>query len=245
MDRCGAPSGTPARPPHPDVELADIVRLHGEAFRRSHVLTTDQHAVLRAIERCRTAVLGGHLDVCLACGHAHPSYNSCRNRHCPKCQGLAQARWVARRLKRVLPTHYFHVVFTLPPALRSLARRYPRQVYRLFFDAVSETLLELGRDPEWLGADLGITAVLHTWTRELTFHPHLLSRAMHYPASGEDAADSSRFQPRRHRIIRASKAWRENRGPMRSGAKPLCARVRCRSAARTLRARRASSPRLW
>jgi hypothetical protein len=167
---CGSPSGAPTRPA---VELADIVREHGAAFRRDHILSTDQHAVLRAIERCRTAVLGGHLDVCIACGHERPAYNSCRNRHCPKCQSLAQARWVAKRMARVLPTHYFHVVFTLPAPLRSLARRNQRPIFDILFAAASETLLELGRDHKWLGAELGVTAVLHTWTRELVFHPHL------------------------------------------------------------------------
>ena len=165
-----APTGAPKRPA---VELADIVREHGEALRRTHTLTADQIAALRAIERCRTAVLGGHLGVCLACGHSEPAYNSCRNRHCPKCQSLAQARWVAKRMARILPTHYFHVVFTLPAPLRSLARRNRRAVFAMLFAAASETLLELGRDPKWLGAELGITAVLHTWTRELVFHPHL------------------------------------------------------------------------
>jgi len=168
---CDAPDG--ARRPRPVLELADIVREHGEAFRRAHALTPDQHAALRAIERCRTAVLGGHLDVCLACGRAEPSYNSCRNRHCPKCQSLAQARWIAGRLARILPTHYFHVVFTLPESLRPLVRRNSRTVFDMLFAAASETLLELGRDPEWLGAELGVTAVLHTWTRELTIHPHV------------------------------------------------------------------------
>jgi hypothetical protein len=167
---CGAPAGAPTRP---TVELADIVREHGETFRRARALTPDQHAVLRAIERCRTAVLGGHLDVCLACGRAEPAYNSCRNRHCPKCQSLAQARWVASRLARILPTHYFHVVFTLPAPLRELTRRNPRALFDMLFAAASETLLELGRDPKWLGAELGVTSVMHTWTRELVFHPHL------------------------------------------------------------------------
>jgi hypothetical protein len=166
-----APVG--ARRPRPAVELADIVREHGEAFRRVHALTPDQHAVLRAIERCRTAALGGHLDVCLACGRAEPSYNSCRNRHCPKCQSLTQARWIAGRLARILPTHYFHVVFTLPAPLRSLLRRNSRTIFDMLFAAASETLLELGRDPKWLGAELGVTAVLHTWTRKLTLHPHV------------------------------------------------------------------------
>jgi hypothetical protein len=168
LHACGVAAGA-----RPGVELADIVREHGDQLRRAHALTPDQHAVLRSIERCRTAVLGGHLDVCLACGHAEPAYNSCRNRHCPKCQSLAQARWVASRLARILPTHYFHVVFTLPAPLRSLARRNARTVFDLLFAAASETLLKLGRDAHWLGAELGVTAVLHTWTRELVFHPHL------------------------------------------------------------------------
>jgi hypothetical protein len=155
------------------VQLGDIVRLHGEALRRAHVLTPQQHAALRAIERCRTAALGGHLDVCLQCGHAEPAYNSCRNRHCPKCQALAQARWVAARSARILPTHYFHVVFTLPAELRALARANPHELFDMVFAAASETLLELGRDSRWLGAQLGVTAVLHTWTRELVFHPHV------------------------------------------------------------------------
>jgi hypothetical protein len=167
---CGAPRAAPHRTA---VELADIVRVHGAAFRRAHLLSPDQHAALRAIERCRTAVLGGHLDVCLQCGHSEPSYNSCRNRHCPKCQSLAQARWVAARSQRILPTHYFHVVFTLPAPLRAVTRRAPRAVFDMLFAAASETLLDLGRDRRWLGAQLGVTAVLHTWTRELVFHPHL------------------------------------------------------------------------
>jgi hypothetical protein len=128
---------------------------------------------MRSIERCRTAALGGHVDVCSSCGTATPSYNSCRNRHCPKCQGLAQAKWLEGRKQRILPTHYFHVVFTLPSELRPLARLNPRLVYGLLFEAASQTLLELGRDPERLGATLGITAVLHTWSRTLAYHPHV------------------------------------------------------------------------
>ena len=160
-------------PARPTLELADIVREHGEAYRRQHRLTPEQHAVLGAIVRCRTAELGGHVDVCLACGQSTPSYNSCRNRHCPKCQSLAQARWIEGRMARVLPTHYFHVVFTLPAELRPLAALHRREVFDLLFAAASATLLELGRDGRRLGADLGITMVLHTWARDLTFHPHV------------------------------------------------------------------------
>jgi len=128
---------------------------------------------MAAIETCRTAVLGGHGDVCQSCGHLEISYNSCRNRHCPKCQSLAQARWIALRTQRILPTHYFHLVFTLPAELRLLALRNRRPVFDLLFQAASETVLTLATDPKWLGGRLGMTAVLHTWTRELHFHPHL------------------------------------------------------------------------
>jgi hypothetical protein len=124
-----------------------------------------------AIEHCRTEVLGGHVDVCSACGDATPSYNSCRNRHCPKCQSLAQARWLEKRKLRLLPTHHFHVVFTLPSELRNLCRRNPRAIYDLLFACASQTLLDFGRGE--LAAQLGITAVLHTWTRDLRLHPHV------------------------------------------------------------------------
>lgn len=128
---------------------------------------------MRAIETCRTAVLGGHVDVCADCGHETPSYNSCRNRHCPKCRGLAQAKWIEQRRERILPVHYFHVVFTLPGELRPLAMYNRKLVYGLLFRAASRTLLTLGHDPARLGGLLGVTAVLHTWTRDLRFHPHL------------------------------------------------------------------------
>jgi hypothetical protein len=126
-----------------------------------------------AIEHCRTEVLGGHVDECSTCGHTTISYNSCRNRHCPKCQSLAQAKWIEARLERILPTHYFHVVFTLPASLRPSALRAPEPLYNLLFATASATLLELGRDPKRLGAQLAFTAVLHTWTRKLELHPHL------------------------------------------------------------------------
>jgi predicted Zn-ribbon and HTH transcriptional regulator len=137
-----------AAPKRPTLELADIVQKHGETFRQRHVLRPEQLAVLNAIERCRTALLGGHIDACRECGAEQQAYNSCRNRHCPKCQALSQARWVAQRMTRLLPTHYFHCVFTLPAQLRPLARRNANRVYSLLFEAASETLLELGRDPQ-------------------------------------------------------------------------------------------------
>jgi Putative transposase/Transposase zinc-binding domain len=163
----------PRTPSGRRLELADVVRAHGEALRHSRVLSPEQRAALRAIEQCRTAVLGGHLDVCSACGHERPSYNSCRNRHCPKCQALAQARWIDKRLERLLPVRYFHVVFTLPSELRDVAMRHREAVFDLLFASASQTLLALANDPKRLGAQLGVTMVLHTWTRDLRFHPHI------------------------------------------------------------------------
>jgi hypothetical protein len=157
----------------PTLEVADIVRAHGEAFVHAHVLLPEQHAVLRDVARCRTAALGGHADVCDACGRVDVAYNSCRNRHCPKCQSLAQARWIEQRMQRVLPTHAFHVVFTLPSELRGVALENREKLFHLLFASAAEALLDLGRDPKWLGAELGISSVLHTWTRELRFHPHV------------------------------------------------------------------------
>lgn len=170
MSHSGRSARTNERPP---IEVADIFRARGEMYRQQHTLTADQLKVMHAIETCRTAVLGGHLDVCDSCGYSHPSYNSCRNRHCPKCQSLVQAKWLHERLERLLPVSYFHVVFTLPAPLRPLCRRNPKRLYGLLFECASDTLLTLGQDKERLGGQLGITAVLHTWTRELTFHPHL------------------------------------------------------------------------
>jgi hypothetical protein len=165
---CAAEKAACARPPF---EIADVVRVHGEAFARSHVVTPEQAAALRAIARCRTAALGGHLDVCVDCGHERPSYNSCRNRHCPKCQALAQAKWIAEREARILPTTHFHVVFTIPSELHALARFRREEVFDVLFTAAARALLDLGR--QRLAAELGATMVLHTWTRDLRFHPHV------------------------------------------------------------------------
>lgn len=151
-------------------DIADIVRAHRGALEAETCLSPAQQQVLSAIERCRTAVLGGHLDVCRSCGHKHPAYNSCRNRHCPKCQALRQEQWIAARAERLLPAQHFHVVFTLPQELRSLAKVLPRPVFDALFSAASSTLSDLAESR--LGATLGITMVLHTWTRDLRFHPH-------------------------------------------------------------------------
>jgi hypothetical protein len=142
-----------------------------QKFAQSRALTPEQAAVLRAIARCRTAELGGHLDVCVDCGHERPSYNSCHNRHCPKCQSIEQAKWIAEREARILPTAHFHVVFTIPSELHTLARFRREEVFDLLFKATARTLLDLGR--QRLEAELGATMVLHTWTRDLRFHPHV------------------------------------------------------------------------
>ena len=160
----------PTRPAH---ELADIFRVHGDAYRETHPTTLEQRVVMRDIEICRTSALGGHLDVCTNCGYEQPSYNSCLNRHCPKCQALAQARWLDKRRERILPTRYFHVVFTLPAELRPLAMKNRRLCFNILFSAASATLHALAKNPRWLGAQIGFTAVLHTWARDLRFHPHL------------------------------------------------------------------------
>jgi hypothetical protein len=128
---------------------------------------------LRDISVCRTGALGGHRDVCGRCGHERTVYNSCRNRHCPKCQALRQARWVAARMRRALPVRHFHVVFTLPAELRPFVREHKILLLDLLFAAASETLLQLGRDPKRMGGLLGVTSVVHTWGRNLIFHPHL------------------------------------------------------------------------
>jgi len=155
------------------VLVGDIARAFGDALREQCVLTPEQHEVLRDIERCRTAALGGHLHVCESCGYSVPMYNSCRNRHCPTCQSLEQHKWLERRRETILPVPYFHLVFTLPEELRAIVMRNRAQLFGMLFAAASKTLLSLARDPKRLGAMPAITMVLHTWTRELVFHPHV------------------------------------------------------------------------
>jgi hypothetical protein len=153
--------------------VADIVRAYGATYRRTHAVRPVQGVVLRAIARCRTAALGGHVEACAACGARRLAYNSCRNRHCPKCQGRARATWVAAQQAQLLPIEYFHVVFTLPHALNALARVNPHRLYALLFHAAAATLQGFARDPRHLGAELGVTAVLHTWGQNLSEHLHV------------------------------------------------------------------------
>jgi hypothetical protein len=157
----------------PRLEVADVVRLHGDDYRREHALSAAQQKVLRHIATCRTAALGGHVDECEGCGHRRISYNSCRDRHCPKCQGPQRAQWLEQRRERLLPVPYFHVVFTVPEELNPLLLRNKRTGYRILFEAASQTLRQIARDPRHLGAEIGLTAVLHTWGQNLLFHPHL------------------------------------------------------------------------
>jgi hypothetical protein len=159
----------------PPVEVADVIRAAGPAFVdrfRTH-FDRQRWKVLHAILRCRTGALGGHIDECSRCGHRAISYNSCRNRHCPKCQANARHRWLAARRAELLPTRYVHVVFTLPHELAPLALVNQKVVYGLLFRLVAETLMQFARDPRLLGVEIGFFAVLHTWNQKLEHHPHI------------------------------------------------------------------------
>jgi hypothetical protein len=160
----------------PPLEVADLIRTAGAAFieRNRQWIRWKHVKVLLAIARCRTATLGGHVDQCTRCGHrATISYNSCRNRHCPKCQTAARERWIAARQKELLPTRYVHVVFTLPSQLARLALQNKKFIYGLLLQASAETLLEVARDQRHLGAEIGFFSVLHTWNQRLSLHPHV------------------------------------------------------------------------
>lgn len=154
-------------------EVADIFRAYGQTYREKHRLPLYMHKVMNSIESCRTAKLGGHIDVCDNCGHQRISYNSCRNRHCPKCQNLNIEKWIEKRKNELLPVQYYHVVFTIPDDLNNLALRNKRQIYSLLFKASSETLNELARDKKYLGAKIGFISILHTWGQNLMDHPHI------------------------------------------------------------------------
>jgi hypothetical protein len=173
VGRAPAPLPAPERGHRGGIEVADIVRAHGAAYRQTHGLSRAQRRALHAIEVCRTAALGGHRDVCDRCGAERISYNSCRNRHCPKCQTLAKARWLEARRAELLPVEYFHVVFTLPHALYGLLPDNARLLYDLLFRTTAATLTTFARDPRHLGGDVGVTAVLHTWGQTLSQHIHL------------------------------------------------------------------------
>jgi hypothetical protein len=159
----------------PRLEVADIFRRYGAAYRQHQgaALAPAQQRVMTAIELCRTAALGGHLERCDSCAYERPCYDSCRNRHCPKCQSLARAQWVEKRKAEILPTHYFHLVFTLPEQIAAIAYQNKELIYGMLFRAAAETLSTIAADPKHLGAEIGFFAVLHTWGQNLLHHPHL------------------------------------------------------------------------
>ncbi|MGH7118969.1 MAG: IS91 family transposase [Stenotrophobium sp.] len=177
----------------PALEVADIFRGHGAAWRQAHAghVSLDQLKVMAAIERCRTAALGGHVARCEDCAYTTIAYNSCRNRHCPKCQGAAAKQWLAERAADLLPVPYFHVVFTLPAAIADIAYQNKAVIYDLLFKTAAETLTTIAADPKHLGARIGITAVLHSWGSALTHHPHI---HMIVPGGGI-AVDGARWVP--------------------------------------------------
>jgi hypothetical protein len=161
--------------PRQGLEVADIFRAHGAAWRHAQAghLSLAQLKVMSAIERCRTAALGGHVSACADCDHIHIAYNSCRNRHCPKCQGAAATDWLAARETELLPVPYYHVVFTLPAPIANIGFHNKATVYAILFKAAAKTLTTIAADPKHLGARIGLTAVLHTWGSALTHHPHV------------------------------------------------------------------------
>ena len=175
--------------PRAALEVADIFRQHGQAYRSAHRLPLAQLCVMRAIEVCRTAVLGGHVEQCSHCEYTRHAYNSCRNRHCPKCQSLARAKWLESRKAELLSVEYFHVVFTVPDEIAEISFFNKEVVYGILFRAAAETLLTIAADQKHLGADIGFFGVLHTWGQNLLHHPHV-----HFVVPGGGlSADSTRW----------------------------------------------------
>jgi hypothetical protein len=181
----------------PRLEVAEVVRVCGDAYRTAYRVSADQQHALSALLQCRTAALGGHVDECDQCGQRRISYNSCRNRHCPKCQGSQAAEWLEAQRAHLLPVPYAHVVFTLPRLLAPVALQNPRTVYGLLFRAASQTLLEVAADPRHLGARIGFLALLHTWGQKLDHHPHLHCVV---PAGGL-SLDGIRWVPCSHKFF--------------------------------------------
>ena len=169
---CRSKSESESQQP-PQYEVADIFNLYGDEYRNNNTLTTDQLNVMYAIEHCRTAEYGFHADICDNCGHIEKAYNSCRNRHCPKCQGIAKRKWVDARIDELLPVAYHHATFTLPNQISVLSLHNQKLIYDLLFNAASQTLLIFGDDPKWLGAKPGFYGILHTWSQTLWPHVHL------------------------------------------------------------------------
>jgi len=178
----------------PQYELAQVIDDYGEAFIAKYAPLKQHVSVLDAIEKCRTAALGGHVDACDSCSHVRISYNSCRNRHCPKCQGINRERWIAAQEAKLLDATYFHVVFTLPQELNVYCLKHPAALYNLLFQSSKETIETFANDPRHLGASPGMISVLHTWGQNLSLHPHV---HMIVPGGGFDAADC--WKPSKHK----------------------------------------------
>ena len=206
----------------PSLEVADIFRDHGSAWRLANAghVSLDQMKVMSAVERCRTAALGGHVARCEngACAHTVVSYNSCRNRHCPKCQGAAAQKWLAEREAELLPVSYFHVVYTLPSQLRDVAYQNKRVIYDLLMKAAAETTLAIAADPKHLGARIGITAVLHTWGSALTHHPHVHGIV---PGGGL-APDADRWVPCKPGFFLSVRVLSRTPSTVRSASRTSC-----------------------
>jgi putative transposase/transposase-like zinc-binding protein len=213
----------------PTVEVADILRVQGQRFldRYRSSLDFQQLKAFRAVQNCRTAALGGHLDACPGCGYRAISYNSCRNRHCPKCQAQARERWLAARERELLPTHYFHVVFTVPHELNLLAQDNPRLFYHLLFTASSATLREVAADPRHWGAQIGILSTLHTWGQNLLAHPHIHCVI---PAGGLSTDQARWVHPRFPFFLPVKVLSRVFRGKFMAGLKRLYRRKQLRCA---------------
>ncbi len=158
---------------HQHCEVADIFRLYGEVYRSKNGMTKKQYKVMTAIQGCRTSEYGYHVDSCDRCGFTESRFNSCRDRHCPKCQGVSRHKWVNSRIKDMLPVSYYHIVFTLPHFLNPITLYNKRLVYNLLLSSASDTLLSFGRDPKWLGGEIGFYGILHTWGQTLWPHPHI------------------------------------------------------------------------
>ena len=214
----------------PAVEVADILRLQGQRFLDRYRASFDfqQLKAFRALLNCRTAALGGHLDACPQCGFQAISYNSCRNRHCPKCQAQARARWLAKREQELLATDYFHVVFTVPHEINLLAQDNARHFYHLLFTATAATLLEIAADPKHLGAEIGALSILHTWGQNLLAHPHIHCVI---PAGGL-SHDHTRWVPPRYPgfFLPVKVLSRVFRGKLIAGLKRLYRRKQLRCA---------------
>jgi hypothetical protein len=204
----------------PTLEVADILRAQGDRFldRYRSCFDFQQLKAFRAIQRCRTAALGGHRDACLRCGHQAISYNSCRNRHCPKCQTQARQRWLAARERELLTANYFHVVFTVPHELNVLALDNARLFYDLLFTASAQTLLEIAADPKHLGAEIGVISILHTWGQNLLLHPHVHCAI---PAGGLSADHRRWIRPRHPFFLPVKILSRVFRGKFLAGLKHL------------------------